>query len=265
MNGESLVPATSNEAYVPMNVDAAVEEWNAYQNLCSRILDESDYQDYKTKEKGVTVWKKGKKKSAWQKLARAFNVNVEPVSKEIIRNNKTHRVMEAEYTLKATLPNGRTVVLDGSCDRHEKGKSDASNHTIKSTAETRAYNRVVSAVIGAGETSAEEMDSGLELLDSHEDDIKIIETDKEIVEPDNKPYIEPEFVTAEDVKPVNVDPVLLNYCKTLKNKVIENGKPVSQISMKSQLFKCIKAKEIDECYKKPLIDFINSHCPGELE
>lgn len=243
-----LVPATSNEAYIPVDVDKAAKEWEAYQNLCSLILDESDYQEYKTKLKtGEIINRQGKKKSAWQKLARAFNVNVEPVTKEIIRN-KFNRVMEAEYTMRATLPNGRTVVVDGTCDRQEKGKGEASNHTIKSTAETRAFNRAVSAVIGAGETSAEEMDSGLLLDQGNENDI-VIEANED--------------VTAEDVT-VN-EYVLLNYCKIIRNKLLEKRVRVTQQNMKGQLFMCLKAKEIDEFYKKPLIDFIFSHCPEELE
>lgn len=251
-----LVPATSNEAYVPINVDNAVKEWEAYQELCTRILNESDYQTY---VKGKET-KKFKKNSAWQKLARAFNVTTEPIETEEIKN-KVNKLVEVKYRVKATLPNGRYVICDGRCNRSESGKEYASNHTISATAETRATNRAISRLIGAGEVSDEELDD--EFLPVGEK-VEFDNSEDLVENVVQEEYIEPEFTTAEDVKPVKLDPVLLKYCKTLRNKLIEKCIPVSQSSMKDQLFLCIKAKEIDEVYKIPLIEFIYSHCPEEL-
>ena len=67
------------------------------------------------------------------------------------------RVREAYYCVRATLPNGRSVESDALCSRSEKGKDKVSDHTIMSTAKTRATNRAIAELIGAGEVSAEEM------------------------------------------------------------------------------------------------------------
>ena len=143
------------------NVDVAIEQWDAYQKLCKGLLNETDYQEIIVKEKDedgnyVKVKRHFKKKSAWQKLSRAFNVDTEIVDRDIERTKKG-RVREAYYCVRATLPNGRSVESDALCSRSEKGKDKVSDHTIMSTAKTRATNRAIAELIGAGETSAEEI------------------------------------------------------------------------------------------------------------
>lgn len=138
---------------IGVNVDTAVEQWNAYQELCGKLLDESDYQVY---QQGGTS-KRFPKKSAFFKLGRAFNVDTEIIKKEEYRHPKNNRVIDVEFTVKATLPNGRSVVATGSCDKYEKGKSSASAHDLRATAETRATNRAISKLIGSGDVSYEEL------------------------------------------------------------------------------------------------------------
>ena len=125
---ETELIATDN---VP-NVDVAIEQWDAYQKLCKGLLNETDYQEIIVKEKDengnyVKVKRHFKKKSAWQKLSRAFNVDTHIVDRDIERT-KMGRVREAYYCV-----------------------------TIMSTAKTRATNRAIAELIGAGEVSAEEM------------------------------------------------------------------------------------------------------------
>ena len=143
------------------NVDVAIEQWDAYQKLCKGLLNETDYQEIIVKEKDengnyVKVKRHFKKKSAWQKLSRAFNVDTAIVDRDLERT-KTGRIKEAYYCVRATLPNGRSVESDALCSRSEKGKDKVSDHTIMSTAKTRATNRAIAELIGAGEVSAEEM------------------------------------------------------------------------------------------------------------
>ena len=143
------------------DVDVAIEQWDAYQRLCKGLLNDNDYQEIIVKEKDengnyVKVKRHFKKKSAWQKLSRAFNVNTEIVNRDIERT-KMGRVREAYYCVRASLPNGRSVESDALCSRSEKGKDKVSDHTIMSTAKTRATNRAIAELIGAGEVSAEEM------------------------------------------------------------------------------------------------------------
>ena len=148
------LPAQSNHnELIGLDVDVAIEQWNAYQELCKQLLDDTDYQVYK--QQGEE--KRFPKKSAFFKLGRAFNVNTEIINKEEYRHPKTHKIIDVDYTVRATLPNGRTVVATGSCDRSEKGKNSCSNHDLRATAETRATNRAISKLIGAGEVSWEEI------------------------------------------------------------------------------------------------------------
>lgn len=146
-------PAPITQETAIVDVETAKAEWEIYQKLVRELLDDSDYQEYNQGGK----LKKFPKKSAWTKLGRAFNVDTEIVDKEFVLT-KTGETREAYYCIRATLPNGRTVESDGSCSRHEKGKGNATSHTIRSTAKTRATNRAISELIGAGEVSAEELD-----------------------------------------------------------------------------------------------------------
>lgn len=143
------------------DVDTAIADWKTYQRVCQEILDDDDHQAFMVTEKDengnkIKVEKKFRKKSGWQKLARAFNANTQIVDRDLLRTS-TGRVREAYYRIRATLPNGRTVESDALCSRKEKGKENASDHTIMSTAKTRATNRAIAELIGAGEVSAEEM------------------------------------------------------------------------------------------------------------
>ena len=145
------------------DVDTAIKQWDAYQKLCKGLLNESDYQEIYVREKNeegnyVRVKRHFKKKSAWQKLARAFNVDTNIVDRDIVRT-KTGKIKEAYYCVRATLPNGRSVESDALCSRGEIGKDKVSDHTIMSTAKTRATNRAIGELIGAGEVSAEEMNA----------------------------------------------------------------------------------------------------------
>lgn len=151
----------TNENNVP-DVKTAIAQWNAYQELCKGLLNDNDYQEITVKQKDengkyVKVQKQFKKKSAWQKLGRAFNVDTEIVVRELERT-QTGRVKEAYYCIRASLPNGRHVESDAICSRSETGKDKSTDHTIMSTAKTRATNRAIAELIGAGEVSAEELD-----------------------------------------------------------------------------------------------------------
>ena len=107
------------------DVGVAIEQWDAYQKLCKGLLNDSDYQEIIVKEKDedgnyVKVKRHFKKKSAWQKLSRAFNVDTEIIDRDLERT-KMGRIREAYYCVRATLPNGRSVESDALCSRSEKG------------------------------------------------------------------------------------------------------------------------------------------------
>ena len=60
-----------------------------------------------------------KKKSAWRKLATAFNISDDIVEEEIIRDDQ-HRIISAKFVVKATLPNGRYSMGTGDCSIYDK-------------------------------------------------------------------------------------------------------------------------------------------------
>lgn len=149
-----------------VDVQAAEEFMDNYQELVKALLDESDYQDGK------------KKKSAWRKLATAFNVSDDVIHHEETRD-ETGQIVFAKFFVKATLPNGRYSVGIGECSIFDKirytatrkfpadkdtpsnfelrGRFSNAEHDIPATAHTRAKSRAISDLIGAGEVSAEEL------------------------------------------------------------------------------------------------------------
>lgn len=187
---QKIIPASnSNEVQVvppsivmpAVNPQQAMEAWKVYQDLKSAIVD-----------KEVDVQKIGDrdflKKSYWRKVATFFNLTMEVVKE---KNEKLGKTFVWHFTVKAIAPNGRYAIGVGSCDAFEKavlkdgkylakgkvtkwGKNKAgkffpeewewvdavpnSIHNIRSTAETRAYNRAISNLVGGGEVSAEEVD-----------------------------------------------------------------------------------------------------------
>ena len=84
------------------DVDTAIQQWDAYQKLCKGLLNETDYQKIQVKEKDengnyVSVTRHFKKKSAWQKLSRAFNVDTHIVDRSL------ERTKMAEYVKHTTV------------------------------------------------------------------------------------------------------------------------------------------------------------------
>lgn len=86
----------------------------------------------------------------------------------------------------------------------------------------------------------------------------------EYSEPETISYEEPTFTTADDIEPVELDPISLNYCRTIKSRLEQENKPVNKSTMRRCLVKMIKANEIDKSLRPSLIQFINQHCPEEL-
>ncbi|MBQ6512075.1 hypothetical protein [Methanobrevibacter sp.] len=150
-----------------VDVDGAAAFMDNYQELVKALLDdEEDYQGGK------------KKKSAWRKLATAFNISDCVVEKEIIREDN-YQIISAFFMVKCTLPNGRSCIGVGdasifdkirysSTKKHEADKETPSNfelrgrftnaeHDVIATAHTRAKSRAIADLIGAGEVSAEEL------------------------------------------------------------------------------------------------------------
>ena len=141
--------------------DGAKAYWENYEEVVNAILTKDDYQGTQFK-----------KKSAYRKLATAFQFSDEVVKEDIIKDDKG-RVVTAEFHVKATAKNGRFAIGVGMCSLYDKiSKKDKveptefelrkrfsnPDHDIISTAHTRAKNRAIADLIGTGEVSAEEVD-----------------------------------------------------------------------------------------------------------
>lgn len=164
---DSTAPSTTIQPLQTVDVEAAKDFMNNYQELVEALLDKSDYQPIQTSN-GI---KKSKKKSAWRKLATAFNIS-DDILKEEITRDECNRIINARFVVKATLPNGRYGMGSGACSIYDKiSKKDTkeptpfelrqrftnAEHDVISTAHTRAKSRAISDLIGAGEVSAEEL------------------------------------------------------------------------------------------------------------
>jgi hypothetical protein len=178
-----MISVQENNAPIVMPVVSSKEAltaWNAYLDLKKQIIEENDVQ--------IIQGKQFLKKSYWRKIATFFNLTVD-------LENESHEELNGElvwnFACKATAPNGRSAIGTGSCSAFEKatyingkpmqkgkvtewGKTSAgksypvawewepaqpnSIHNVRTTAETRAWNRAVSNLVGGGEVSAEEVD-----------------------------------------------------------------------------------------------------------
>ncbi len=159
----STAPSLANQFDI-VDVEGAAAFMQNYQDLVKALLDKSDYQQIN----GVPK----KKKSAWRKLATAFNISDDIVEKEIIRE-EDHQIISAWFVVKATLPNGRYGIGVGDCSIFDKiNKKDNempsnfelrkrfnnAEHDVLTTAHTRAKSRAISDLVGGGEVSAEELE-----------------------------------------------------------------------------------------------------------
>jgi hypothetical protein len=131
----------------PAALDAQKKLAAAYDKACDSLIGENDVQ----KDGGRTF----KKKSAWAKLARHFNLSTIVVSAQKEMLGETFC---ATVTVKAIAPWGQSAEGVGACATDEEsGRRSITIADAIATAETRAHNRAISRLIAMGEVSAEEM------------------------------------------------------------------------------------------------------------
>jgi hypothetical protein len=168
--------AYSDTVSLPITVEEAVKQWDEYQRLTQSLLNATDFQKIGSRS--------FKKKSAWRKYARAFNISDRVTHEEIARAEDGFPLF-ARIRVEASHPNGRTAEADHECHVKERccpastgancDKKTWRGHyccttgcngrlhwshpgDLPATALTRAKNRAISDLIGAGEVSAEEME-----------------------------------------------------------------------------------------------------------
>ena len=119
-----------------------------FQDLCIDLLDDGDYQRIGTR--------RFKTKSAWCKLAAAFNVSDDLLEKNYVYKddwaNPSGRIRRQGDGAQRPVRHRRRDRA-----RYTNGRFPIPNTTYRETAHTRAKNRAFSDLFGLGEVSAEEM------------------------------------------------------------------------------------------------------------
>lgn len=95
------------------------------------------------------------KKSGWSKYALACNVSTE-LRDERVEERNDRRIYHFTYRA-IHLPSGRFADAVGTASEAEKPDWNHPEHDVRTLAQTRAFNRAISNLVGGGEVSAEEM------------------------------------------------------------------------------------------------------------
>ena len=258
---------TSNFELV--DVKAAKAFMDNYQEVCKSLLASSDYQNVKINGKPLAF----KKKSAWRKIATAFNISDDILEKEIIRD-ENHQIISATFYVIATAPNGRHGVGSASCSIFDKISykdveqpsnfelrkrfNNAENDVI-ATAHTRAKSRAISDLVGMGETSAEEMEGVIDTPKKPAVKKKVKKTVKPKVAPKKPepPKEEPplkddgaiEVEVVSDEKPSKSLKELMDEDKSIKraiDELQEENRVVNRFAIEDRLLNLMQSGGITE-------------------
>lgn len=143
-------------------LDRQIEIFKQYEEAKSKLLSDNDVLWIGNDGRPTT---KGKghphiKRSGWRKLARFFGLSCEIVSKErVIKENGEYLWV---YRVIVSHPSGAVQHAEGVSSSLDSfftkgGKVKASEEDIMLKAQTVAFNRAISDLLGGGEVSAEEL------------------------------------------------------------------------------------------------------------
>ena len=151
---------------------------------------------------------------------------------------------------------------------------------------TRATNRAIAELIGAGEVSSEEMTAEYKVSD--DPDHHYINHNSTVSGQVSNPVgnsignsilagppkmeaptidIEKDSVVtaAEIEEPKPEDDPIRNSCQQIKIMLENEGEPVTKMSMKLRVVRLVKTGSLPEDNKARLLDYIEKHCPEELD
>lgn len=133
-----------------MSIDDALEQWDQYQALKTKVGKAEDFQEIKGKAHP--------KKSFVRKAQRFFGVSCR-ITRDEPWADLDGKVIGWTCSVMATHQgSGLYQEADGSCEFAEKkGHGQATLHNVRSHALTRAKNRAILDLVGFGEVSAEEI------------------------------------------------------------------------------------------------------------
>jgi hypothetical protein len=139
------------EVVIPVSAEQVLQIMKAFEDFKKKVLRDTD--TVKIEDKLYV------KKSGWSKYALACQISTECKEERVDEDGKYHFVYRAIH-----LPSGRYADAVGSASKREiagkrKVKEDqVSEHDARALAQTRAFNRAISNLVGGGEISAEEID-----------------------------------------------------------------------------------------------------------
>lgn len=137
----------ANELRSPASLERQKALAAAYDAACAALIGPNDEQAEGTR--------RFKKKSAWRKLARHFNISVDIIR---IEREMLDGFFLATVTARAVAPWGQRYEEVGACATSEaSGRRVITVADAIATASTRASNRAISNLIAMGEVSAEEI------------------------------------------------------------------------------------------------------------
>ena len=100
-----------------------------------------------------------------------------------------------------------------------------------------------------------------------EDDFELLEAEASqnttVKKPSRKAAKPSGFETADEIEPVDNNPVIENYAKTVAKQVAMAGDKLNKINMRKKVFEMVQLGEIDSSMKEELYEYINTNCPGE--
>ena len=175
-DGESIEKYNSREIgiVVPaIDEKTAIAHFQRFQRLKRSVLNENDFlyigKDGRPTKKENAI-NEYITKSGWRKIALLFNLKGEILSKEKFYSKDSYgEYFGWKYHVRVTAPNGRYHDAEGVCTSRNQffckrkkvvGEGfewiDTDEKNLMHTAQTCAFNRAISDIVGSGEISAEE-------------------------------------------------------------------------------------------------------------
>lgn len=151
--GEIIVARTQ---IMPLDVTQTRAAMTIHQDQLREIVGATDWQEFRDRKTGDA--RRFLKRSGWRKIAFWYALDLEIVREQVDRDEHG-QIIRAHVIARARHPNGRYADGDGGCSITERGFSKP-EHDIPAVATTRATNRAISNLVGAGDLSAEELDGG---------------------------------------------------------------------------------------------------------
>lgn len=195
-----------------------------------------------------------------------------PYVEEVVELPKNgHKFM---YKATVSIRQGDVVLSRASAiaERNDRQKDRPSVYSMAQTrALGKAYRMALSWIIkmaGYEPTPAEEMPkySERDMIEARANaEMKQQKKEQRIV-PENVVDVEAEevtgFTTADELEPLDVNPVIVTYAKQVAMEVAKRGLKINKRSMELKAKGCIKRGQIPEEYEEELLSYIELNCPG---